>query len=434
MKKPVVWVGGLAVLAAIGIVATLGLARPALPSTRSAVPTAKVIRGPLKLTVYATGELRAGRTVNLTAPPAGGQLRIVKLLQTGTPVKAGDVVLEFDPSDQEFNLEQAKSDLAGAEQQIVKMKADNAVQASQDKLNMVTAQYDVRKAELDTKSDEFVGAIDAKKNDLTLEEDQRHFEQLQQDAAARVNNADAALAVVLEKRNKAELAMKRAQSIIDSLVVKSPIDGVVAVKENRDGQMFFYNGMVLPEYQEGDSTYSGRNVVDVIESGQMAVRAKITETDRENLQAGQKATVQIDALPGRTFTATVGALNGSATRGRFFETTAVRQFDIDLTLDHPDPGMRAGSSVRVVIDGRVVDNALHIPRQAVFDKNGRNFVYLQVGDRFEPHDVTVSNVTESRAIVTGLKEGDAIALVDPNLALQHAKPSTGPVAAAGGST
>lgn len=426
------WIGAGAALALAAVAATLGLARPTIPSARSVVPTAKVVRGALKLTVYATGELRAGHTVNLMAPPAGGQLRIVKLLTTGTPVKAGDVVLEFDPADQQFNLEQAKSDLASADQQIVKMKADNAVQASQDKLNLLTAQYDARKAELDTLSNEFVGAIDAKKNDLTLQEDRRHLQQLQEDAAARVSNADAALAVVLETRNKAELDMKHAQSIIDSLVVRSPIDGVVSVKENRDGQQFFYNGMVLPEYQEGDSTFSGRNVVDVVESGQMQVRAKITETDRENLQQGQKATVQIDALPGRTFSATVGALNGSATRGNFFETTAVRQFDIDLLLDQPDPAMRAGSSVRVIIDGRVMSDALHVPRQAVFDKNGKNFVYLQVGDHFEPHDVTVSNVTESRAIIAGLRDGDVIALVDPNLALQHAKPSAGPVASAGG--
>ena len=426
------WIGGGAALVLVAVAATIALARPALPTTRALVPTATVVHGPLKLTVYATGELQAGRTVNLTAPPAGGQLRIVKLLATGTPVKAGDVVLEFDPADQQFNLEQAKSALASADQQIVKMKADNAVQASQDKLNLLTAQYDARKAELDTLSNEFVGAIDAKKNDLTLQEDRRHLQQLQEDAAARVSNADAALAVVLETRNKAELDMKHAQSIIDSLVVRSSIDGVVSVKENRDGQQFMYNGMVLPEYQEGDSTFSGRNVVDVVESGQMQVRAKITETDRENLQPGQKATVQIDALPGHTFSATVGALNGSATRGNFFETTAVRQFDINLPLDRPDPAMRAGSSVRVVIDGRVIPDALHVPRQAVFDKNGKNFVYLQVGDRFEPHDVTVSNVTESRAIIAGLHEGDVIALVDPNLALQHAKPSAGPVASAGG--
>ena len=57
-------------------------------------------------------------------------LRIVKLVPTGTAVKAGDVVIEFDPADQQFALEQAKSELAEAEQQIVKMKADTAVQAA----------------------------------------------------------------------------------------------------------------------------------------------------------------------------------------------------------------------------------------------------------------------------------------------------------------
>jgi len=407
-------------------------AGPVLQDRRSLVPTAKVVRGPLKLTVYATGDLRAGRTVNLMAPSVGGQIRIVKLLTTGTPVKAGDVVMEFDPSDQQFALEQAQVDLESAEQQIVKMKADNAVQRSQDKLNLVTAQYDVRKAELDVLGNEFVGAIDAQKNQLTLDEAKHRLQQLQQDAASRLATSAAALDVVIEKRNKADLAMKRAQGIIDNLAVKSSIDGVVSVKENRDGQMFYYNGMTLPEYREGDTTFSGRNVADVIEQGKMEAHAKITETDRDNLQQGQSAVIQIDALPGRTFEAKVGALTGSASRGNFFETSAVRQFDIALALDHPDPQMRAGSSLRVTIDGREVKNAVHVPRQAVFEKNGKNFVYVQVGDRFDRRDIKVENATESRAIVSGLTEGDVIALVDPDLALQKGKASSGPVSGVAG--
>jgi multidrug efflux pump subunit AcrA (membrane-fusion protein) len=167
-------------------------------------------------------------------------------------------------------------------------------------------------------------------------------------------------------------------------------------------------------------------VADVIEQGRMEAHAKITETDRDNLQQGQSARIQIDALPGRAFEAKVGELNGSASRGNFFETSAVRQFDIALALDHPDPLMRAGASLRVTIDGREVRNAVHVPRQAVFDKNGRNFVYLQTGDRFEQRDIKVENATESRAIVSGLNEGDVIALVDPDLALRRAKASTGP--------
>jgi HlyD family secretion protein len=430
-KRRIVW--GLGVIAIAAVAATFATGSPVLPDTRPVVPTAKAVRGPLKLTVYATGELRAGRTTNLMAPSAGGTLRIVKLAQTGTAVKKGDEVIEFDAADQQYAVEQAKTDLAEAEQQIVKMLADQAVTASQEKLDMMTARYNVRRAELDSAGNEFIGAIDAQKNQLTLEETQRRLKQLEDDAAARKATGNAALAVVQERRNKAQMAMERAQGIIDNLVVKAPSDGVVSVKENRDGQFFFFSGMVLPQYREGDSTFSGRNIADIVESGMMEVRAKVTETDRDNLQAGQPATVQVDALPGRTFSAKVGPLSGSASRGNFFETSAIRQFDISLQLEKPDPQMRAGSSLRVVIDGRELSGALHVPRQAVFEKNGKNYVFLQVGpDRFDRRDVKVENRTESRAVVSGLSEGDVIALVDPDVATRRSKTSSGPLPASSG--
>lgn len=426
MKRRLAWIVG--IVAVAGVAATLVTGAPVLPERRSSVPTAKVIRGPLKLTVYATGELRAGRTMNVMAPPAGGSLRIVKLLPTGTPAKKDEVVIEFDPADQVFAVEQARSDLAEADQQIVKMKADTAVQASQDKVNLLTARYDVRRGELDAAGNEFIGAIEAQKNALTLEESRRRLQQLEQDRGSRTITTNAALAVVDERRNKAQLAMQRAQGIIDSLIVKAPIDGVVSVKENRDGQFFFFSGMVLPQYREGDTTSSGRNIADIVESGKMEVRAKVTETDRDNLKAGQTATVQIDALPGRTFTAKVGALSSGASRGNFFETSAVRQFDIGLQLDQLDPQMRAGSSLRVVIDGQEVPSALHVPRQAVFEKNGKNYMFLKTGERFERRDVQVVNRTESRAVISGLNEGAVIALVDPDLATERAKSSSSPTA------
>ena len=418
---------GAGVVAVGAVTAAFVSGSTVLPDTRPAVPTAKVVRGSLKLTVYATGELRAGRTVNLVAPPAGGALRILKLAPTGSSVKKDDVVIQFDPSDQQFALEQAKSDLAGAEQEIAKLRADNAVQASQDKLNMLTARYDVRRGELNAAGNEFVGAIDAKKNELTLDEARQHLAQLERDAAARVSTSTAALAVLEEKRHKAQLAMDRAQSIIDNLDVKSPIDGLISVKENRDGQYFFFSDMVLPEYKEGDTTASGRNIADVIEAGRMEVRAQVTEVDRGNLQTGQSAVVDIDALPGRTYTARVGPLGTTAAQGSFFQTTAVRRFDIVLNLDHPDPMMRAGSSLRVVIDGREIKDALHVPRQAVFEKAGRNYVFLETGDRFERRDVKVLNATESRAVISGLHEGDVIALVDPDVALSRTKSSSGAI-------
>ena len=56
-------------------IAAITAAVPRLPDRGAAVPTAKLAKGPLKLTVHATGELRAGRTMTLVAPPVGGMLR-----------------------------------------------------------------------------------------------------------------------------------------------------------------------------------------------------------------------------------------------------------------------------------------------------------------------------------------------------------------------
>ena len=81
-----------------------------------------------------------------------------------------------------------------------------------------------------------LGAIDAQKNVLSLEEARRRLAQLQEDVKSRAATNQASLAVSQEKRNKAQLAMQRAQQVIDSLVIRRRSTGRVLVKENRDAR------------------------------------------------------------------------------------------------------------------------------------------------------------------------------------------------------
>ena len=67
-RRILLGVTALVIVAAIGAAA---LAVPRLPARTSTVPTTHVTKGPLKLVVHATGDLRAGRTVTLVAPPVG---------------------------------------------------------------------------------------------------------------------------------------------------------------------------------------------------------------------------------------------------------------------------------------------------------------------------------------------------------------------------
>jgi multidrug efflux pump subunit AcrA (membrane-fusion protein) len=425
-------------LTAVVVVACAIVAAVALtPRTAVArgVPTASVARGALRLDVYATGELRAGRSASLSAPPAGGRLRLLQLVETGMAVRAGDTVAEFDPADQQYLLDQAQSGLAEAEEEITKMKADLAVQAAQDQVDLLTARFDVRRAELDARSPErLIGANDAKKRRLAVEEAQRRLAQLEDDLQSRVTTSRAALAVVDEKRTKARLAAERAQQIIGSLVLRSPLDGLVVVKENRDaaGGMFF-SGMSLPELKAGDSMYSGQVVLEVYSAVGMEVRVKVSEQERANVVAGQTVTVRADVLPGRTFRGRVLTLAGLASRGGFFESAGpLRQFDVTVALDEPESRLRAGTSVRALIAGTEIKDALTVPRQALFEKNGKPVVYVRAGELFTPREVKVTHRTESRVALDGIAEGTEVALVNPDKAgpgtAAGATASGGPVA------
>src|SRR5262245_19311640 len=102
MKRLVFVAIGLFVLA--GVVTGTRAALAQLNPPGADIPTTKVKRGQVDTSVHATGELRATKSEVLSAPASGAQLRILTLKQTGTQVKKGDLVVEFDPSDQEYQV------------------------------------------------------------------------------------------------------------------------------------------------------------------------------------------------------------------------------------------------------------------------------------------------------------------------------------------
>jgi hypothetical protein len=356
--------------------------------------------------------------MTLVAPSVGGMLRAVTMLTTGTAVKSGDVVVEFDPADQQFALNQAKTEVQEAEQEIVKMKADAVAQGARDEVTLLTSRFDVRRAELDVSGNELIGAIEAQKNLLTLEESKRRLAQMEEDVKSRAATNQASLAVVQEKRNKAMLAMQRAQQIIESLVLKAPMDGVVLIKENTDamGNMMIW-GMPMPSRRAGQRLARESHRRRHRDWPHGASREG-QRSDRANLTQGQLAIVDIDTIPGETFKARVGTLSAQARRADFMEAAAssTRQFDVAFAFDQLDPRMRGGSSARVTIEGQDIADALTVPRQAVFQKGGKTHVFVKVDSRFEQREVKVIQRTESRAALEGLAEGTEIALVDPTAA------------------
>ena len=206
MKRRRVILWGVLAAILVGAVAVVAAARrSSIPASDGEIPVGQVKRGDMELKVVVTGELRANHTITLTAPPVGGgALQITQLSHTGVPVKKGDIVIEFDPSEQRYKLEQNRSELLQADQEITKAKADAAVLAAQDKVALLKDRFDVRRAELDVQKNELVSAIDGKKNQLALEQAQRVLAELEQDIQSHTASGQATIYLAQEKTEQSE--------------------------------------------------------------------------------------------------------------------------------------------------------------------------------------------------------------------------------------
>ena len=401
------------VIVLLGSALALAVTRLA-PAPVRRIPTARVERGRVQVIVYTIGELRAGRAAQLIAPPIGGNLTIVKFAASGEPAKAGDVIVEFDPAEQSFALEQAHFDLAQAEQEIAKADAAAAVQVAQDDVALLHAKYDVRRAELDASGNELVGAIQAQQNLLLLDEARQRFTQLEKDVQSHRETTRAAGNVLNEKRAKAALAVQVADRNIASLQMRAPFDGFVVSRQNTDalGGFCCPPGITLPDYRVGDSVGSGRALADVIDTSSIEVSAKVNEQDRANVSAGQAVELAVDTLPDAKLRGSVRTVSGVASR-QMWSSDSTRKFDVVFEVAG-DPRVRPGATAQIRIDGPALENVLYIPRQAVFDNAGRATVYVKSGDAFEARDVKVTAWTDSLAVVESLEPGTEVALVNPN--------------------
>jgi HlyD family secretion protein len=413
-----------AIVGVVLLVMALAVLRGVSASVPRSVPTTHVQRGRVQVTVYTVGDLRASHAAQLATPPMGGQLQLVHLAETGDAVKAGDVVVEFDSAEQEFNLEQARFDLQLAEQEIIKADAQAAVQAADDEVALLHARYDVRRAELDIQSNELVSAIKAQQNVLALDEARQRLAQVESDVKTHRETTHASADGLREKRSKAQLSVQVAQRNIDSLHVRAPFDGFVIVRTNFQAFGGIYFGGAMPDYRVGDAAFSGQPIADVIDSSRIEVTAKLPEQDRANVSPGQSVEVAVDTLPDATLRGTVRAVSGVASRGIFDSGT--RQFDIafDVTAN---AAVRPGVSAAIAISGQAFDNVLYIPRTAVFDVGGRPTVYVRSSGGFDAHEVHVKAWTDSVAVVENIDSSAEVALVDPN-ASSGGRPKTQPSA------
>jgi hypothetical protein len=89
--------------------------------------------------------------------------------------------------------------------------------------------------------------------------------------------------------------------------------------------------------------------------------------------------------------------------------------------------LRPGLTTQVRVTGAPIKAARYIPRQALFEQDGKPVVFVRQGRSFEPREVKVSHRTETHIVVTDLPVGTEVALRNPLVDQAKGPGSAGPV-------
>jgi hypothetical protein len=160
--------------------------------------------------------------------------------------------------------------------------------------------------------------------------------------------------------------------------------------------------------------WEGKTIASLPILGEMEAEVFVLEADAGGLKVGKPARVVLESHTDQIYPATIASIDALAKRPN--NGVPTQYFGLVLAFEKTDPAlMKPGGRVNATL---VLDSqqALSVPRHAVFERDGKSVVYRWQAGLFQPVPVQIGATTPGRVvIVSGLNAGDRIALADPRV-------------------
>jgi HlyD family secretion protein len=357
------------------------------------VQTTPAARGPIEQTVSAEAVVFPLEQA-IVAPKITSTIRKF-LVQRGTRVKKGQLLVELENADLSAAAESSKGEFeqaeasyattvgAGLPQQIQKAELDAA--AAKSGFDAQQKVYDSRKElfqqgalprrDLDSAE---VAYIQARSQNEQAQRQLADLQRLGKEQALK--SAHGSLASSEGKYRGAEAMLSYSQ-------IRSPIDGVVTDR---------------PLY-EGDLATANQPILTVMNTSRLIAKAHIPQSVAVALKVGNAAELKVPGLDepvkGRVSLVSPALDPGSTT------------IEVWVEARKPDPALRPGVTVDVSMVAKTAKDAIVVPTGAVFkNAEGADYVLL-AGTDDKAHQKTVQagiRNTELTQVVSGINAGDPV--------------------------
>lgn len=371
------------------------------------VPTIIVARGEFLDSLKFRGEVKAMRSVTISAPSEAGELQIVKLAAEGTAVKPGDVVVQFDGTKTEQELAQFKSTLKSAEAEIAQAKAQARLAEEEDKTTVLKAHYDVETAKLEASKQEIVSKIEGEEAKLKLADAEQKLREAEtkQKSDAQLNQAT--IESKVQASAKAKFDVARSERALSQMTLRAPSAGTISLLQH-------WAGSGMSSYRSGDRAWPGAAIAELPDASTLRISSRVDETERGRVTMMQPVSVQLNAIPDRQFTGHIEQIGAIASLDFSGGWPINRNFILEIVLDQTDSRFKPGITGEVTVVVDKVPDALIMPAQALFQRSGQNIVYVWKGGQFDERAVEVSRRSGDKVLVAkGVTAGEQVALRDP---------------------
>lgn len=377
------------------------------------VPTAVVERRDFLRTVQSRGELKSAESVQVVAPQTP-DLKIVRLAENGRPVQEGEVVVQFDETAQEDALFERETQVRQVEKEIEQAEAQHAITDERNEMFVMQATYNVERAGLEASKQEILAEIEAEKAKIDVVIAEGELTKTQANSQASDMSQEADIERLMERKNKALRDLNLSRTYMGSMILRAPRAGIVHILPNNRAQGSF--GTARPPFQEGDTVWTGAAIAEIPDLSSLRVEFRVDEVDRGRVQQGQQTRIRIDAVPDAVLDGEVSWLSPIATLV-FNRIPPEKNFPAFSSIADIDERLRPGMSSTVEIVVERIKDVLVIPNKASTQIDGRPTVFVRSGTgyRSTPIEVASTNGAEI-VVVSGLSEGDVIALENPELA------------------
>ena len=319
------------------------------------VMTEKVTYGTVQQKVTGSGQIKPAVEVKVSAQVAGKIIHIY--VKEGDLVKKGQLLVELDPQKYKASVSRAQSSLLAAKANEKKAKSDL------DRTKELYKKHLVSEADLEA--------------------------------------AEANYEAAVSNRLQAEASLREAQDALDKTQLYASMDGMVTKLNKEEGEM-----TLGAQFQEDV-------ILVVSDLSVMEAVVEVDENDVINIKKGDSAIVDVDAFPDTSFKGVVTKIAHSAITKGLGTAEQVTNFEVTVTVQHPDLRFRPGMSTTVDILTKRLDNVLKVPIQAVTVrskdeiKNAKNKKIRKKAKVQEEEKSPAEKKSEMKEVVFIVKKGKA---------------------------